>query len=268
MKSKKKTKRKKKEISENSEEIIPLIHQKVGNVNNYSEEVAKGIIELLISLTISKNFTRITETKINDFCNNELVKNINNLIRLYNINCDIDDFNNSEYIISKIKYLKTDTNEKRYKTKIHKKAKAHRNFSANKVLFNIANIDKTYISEMRIKNKELEDFLNKSSYMKNNIDLLRDNSFQYDIEINKYNYWGNIPEPKSYFIDRTSSLYNNIKKDKNIFHKISTRKSTERNNLPYKKKNSIYFKRKSMALNEDIEIPKKKIYTYSSNAFC
>jgi hypothetical protein len=259
MKSKKKTKRKKKDIpSENSEEIIPLIHQKVGNVNNYSEEVAKGIIELLISLTISKNFTRITETKINDFCNNELIKNINNLIRLYNINCDIDDFNNSEYIISKIKYLKTDTNEKRYKTKIHKKAKAHRNFSANKVLLNIANIDKTYISEMRIKNKELEDFLNKSSYMKNNIDLLRDNSFQYDIEINKYNYWGNITEPKSYFIDRTSSLYNNIKKDKNIFHKISTKKSTERDNLPYKKKNSIYFKRKSMALNEDIEIHKKK----------
>ena len=259
MKSKKKTKRKKKDIpSENSEEIIPLIHQKVGNVNNYSEEVAKGIIELLISLTISKNFTRITETKINDFCNNEVIKNINNLIRLYNINCDIDDFNNSEYIISKIKYLKTDTNEKRYKTKIHKKAKAHRNFSANKVLFNIANIDKTYISEMRIKNKELEDFLNKSAYMKNNIDLLRDNSFQYDIEINKYNYWGNITEPKSYFIDRTSSLYNNIKKDKNIFHIISKRKSTERNNLPYKKKNSIYFKRKSMALNEDIEIPKKK----------
>ena len=96
-------------------------------MNNYSEEVAKGIIELLISLTISKNFTRITETKINDICNNELIKNINNLIRLYNINCDIDDFNNSEYIISKIKYLKTDTNEKSNKRRTNKKRRTKRN---------------------------------------------------------------------------------------------------------------------------------------------
>ena len=221
MKQRKKLKEKKKEASTNEEGLVPTNHDKIGNINVHSEEVAKGIIELLISLTISTDFVKNTEKKLNNFCFTEFHQKTSNIVQLYNINHEIDDFNNSEYILSGIKYLKTDENEKRYKQGIHKKAKNQRNYCANKVLFNLANINKMEQSEMLVKNKEIKDFLNKSLIENNEIDLVRDYKVQYDLEITKYNYWGTINEPKSYFIDRTSSLYNNLKKEINLFHKVN-----------------------------------------------
>ena len=259
MKQKKKLKKKKKDVSADNDAIIPIIHEKIGNINVHSEEVAKGIIELLISLTISTNFVKNTEKKLYNFCFTEMHQKINNAVQLYNINHEIDDFNNSEYILSGIKFLKTDTNEKRFKEDVHKKAKNQRNFYANRVLFNIANINKIEESEMLIRNKEIKDFLNKTIEENNKIDLIKDYKVAFDIEIKKYNYWGNITEPKSYFIDRTSSLYNNLKKDKNIFHKVNNPEKIQKKFSTLKKKYSIYHKRELKSLSEEeIELPKKK----------
>ena len=258
MKQRKKLKKKKKEVSTNEEGIIPTTHDKIGNINVHSEEVSKGIIELLISLTISTNFVKNTEKKLNNFCFTEFHQKTNNIVQLYNINHEIDDFNNSEYILSGIKYFQTDENEKRYKQGIHKKAKDQRNYCANKVLFNLANINKMEQSEMLVKNKEIKDFLNKSLIENNEIDLVREYKVQYDLEITKYNYWGTITEPKSYFIDRTSSLYNNLKKETNFFHKVNNPEKIQKKNSTLRKKYSIYQKRKIQLPNEEIELTKKK----------
>lgn len=87
-------------------------------------------------------------------------------------------------------------NEKRHKIKIHKKAKGKRNYFPNRIFY---------------------DILNNNKY-----NIIKELNIQYDIEIDKYknNYWGDISQPKTSFINRTSSLYNNIKKDKNIFKKL------------------------------------------------
>ena len=259
MKQKKKLKKKKKDISSDNVVLVPLIHEKIGNINVHSEEVAKGIIELLISVTISTDFVKNTEKKIYDFCFAEMNRKFNDVTQLYNINHEIDDFNNSEYILSKINYLKTDTNEKRYKIGIHNKAINQRNFCANRVLFDLANINKIEQSEMLIKNKEIKDFLNKTLDENNEIDLVKDYRVQYDIEIKKDNYWGNITQPKSYFIDRTSSLYNNLNTNKNIFHKINNPDKLQKKNSTERKKYSIHHKRKLKSFaEEEIVLPKKK----------
>ena len=259
MKQKKKIKKKKKEGPLENEGLTPQSHEKVGNINVHSEEVAKGIVELLISLTISTNFKKKTQRKLYDFCFAEMERKIDDIIQLYNINHEVDDFNNSEYALSSINYLKTDTNYKRYKIDIHNKAKDQRNFGANRELFNLANINKIEQSEMIIKNKEIKDFLNKSVNEQNEIDLIRDDKVQFDIEITKYNYWGTITQPKSYFIDRTSSLYNNLKKYKNIFHKINTnqRKSQKQFFSSKKRYTTTFLKQKIKEPNEE-EVPKKK----------
>ena len=263
MKQKKKIKKKKTEIPEipiqtEKEVFIPPSHDKEGNVNFYSEEVAKGIIELFISLTVSINFVRNTQKKIYDFCFTEMSQRLNDLVQLCNINHEIDDLHNSEYILSNIKYLKTDTNEKRYKEVIHKKANYIRNLQATKVLFHMANIDKIEFAGMLIKNKEIKDYLNKSTTNQNEIDLIRNNREQYDIEITKYNYWGNIPQPKSYFIDRTSSLYNNLKKDQQIITKKNPpKRNSLKKHVTYRSKYSIRQLTKLTTLKEETEIPKK-----------
>ena len=230
MRQNKKIKNKKNDIydiSDNDEEIIPMNHDKIGNINFYSEEVVKQIIELLISYTITTNFRKNTEKKISFFCWQEIYHRLNIISELLIPNREIDDFNNSEYILSKIKYLKTDTNDKRYKINLHNKANAKK-------------LIKIY------EKKKLKELLNKSTNDNNDNnnnnkkDLIRNNNKQYNVEIKKYNYWGTITQPKTTCIDRTSSLYNNLNKnaknffekkniinDKNIKRKITSKKNTQ-----------------------------------------
>ena len=191
-----KKKMKKRRKSQVVEEIIPMKHDKVGNINVYSEEVSKEIILKLISLTISKNFSNKIDKKINDFCIEEFMRKINNLLQLYNINHEVDDYDNSDYILSKIKYQKTDTNKQRHLIKKHENALEKRNHNANSVLFDIANINKDEETEMYVRNKKIDDFLNKSYDLKNNMDLIERKNIQLDVEIKKNNYWGVISQPK------------------------------------------------------------------------
>lgn len=117
-------------------------------------------------------------------------------------------------------------------------------------------------SEMLVKNKEIKDFLNKSLIENNEIDLVREYKVQYDLEITKYNYWGTITEPKSYFIDRTSSLYNNLKKETNFFHKVNNPEKIQKKNSTLRKKYSIYQKRKYNFLMKKLNLPKKNLCQY------
>ena len=252
--NKKKVKKKKKTII--SDEIIPTKHEKVGNINFYSEEVSKEIIEQIISLVISKNFANKVEKKFNDFCFDEFLNKINNFIQISYINHENDDFDCSNYILSKIKYQKTDSNINRYKINKHIKALNQRNKCANSVLFDIANINKDEEIEMFVKKKKIDDFLNKSNYIKNNLDIVKRNDIQFDIKIKDNNFWGEISQPKSFNIDRTSTKFNILKSKKDNSNKII---ESENYNLASSSKNTIITKNKlPIFLNQKSKIFKEK----------
>lgn len=251
-KLKKKVKKKKKQID--NDEIVPTKHEKEGNINFYSEEVSKEIIEQLISLTISLHFTNIVEKKFNNFCINELFQKLTNFLQINYINHENDDYERNDYILSKIKYQNTDTNKNRYKIQKHGKALNQRNNAANLVLFDIANINKEEEVEMFIKNKKIDDFLNKSNYINNKIDLVKRNDIQFDIKIKENNFWGEITQPKSFNIDRTSTKFNILKNQKDNSNKI-----IENENISSSEKNNKDNIRKySMVLNEKSKIFKQK----------
>ena len=261
MKQRKRLKKRQNAIEKFDENILPQNHEKLGNLNLFSEEVVKSIMDYLISLTISTEFKRSIEAKINDFCISDIIKNTNNVVELFNLNIDKDDLNGPKYSISKNKYLKTDMNEKRHKIKIHNKAKGKRNYFANRLFYNILIDNKYKEAEIIIKNKDIEDLLNKSTNEINKINIIKDINIQYDIKIDtcKNNYWGNITQPKTSFIDRTSSLYNNIKKVKNIFKKINPNEKKIHKKLPtYRKKYSLNYNQKLNVLNKEIEKDKKQ----------
>ena len=261
MKQRKRLKNRQNFIDQFEEDILPRKHEQLGNLNLYSEEVVKNIMELLISLTISTEFRKSTEAKINDFCISDFLHKTNNVVELFKLNIDKDDFNGPNYSISKNKYLKTDMNEKRHKIKIHKIAKNKRNYFANRIFYNLLNDNKYKEAEIIIKNKEIEDLLNKSTNEINKINIIKELNIPYDIEINKYknNYWGDISQPKTSFIDRTSSLYNNLKTEKSIFKKINSNEKRIHKKIPtYRKKYSLNYKQKLNTLNEEVDPRKKK----------
>ena len=258
---KKKTKKKKKQIDD---EIVPTKHEKVGNINFYSEEVSKEIIEQLISLAISSHFTNKVEKKFNDFCYNEILQKLTNFIKINYIGHETDDFENNNYVLSKIKYQKTDTNINRYKIKKHEKALNQRNKCANAVLLDIANVNKDEEIEMFVKNKKIDDFLNKSNLINNKIDLVKRYNIQFDIKIKDNNFWGEIIQPKSFRVDRTSTKFNILKNQKDNSNKIieneNLTSSKYNNNEALKRKYSMFLNQKSKKIkqNYNVEISKKQ----------
>ena len=63
---KKKNKKKKKKNQE--EEIVPKKHQRIGNLNFFSEEVSRNILEKIISLALSTSLNKNIEQKFVDIC--------------------------------------------------------------------------------------------------------------------------------------------------------------------------------------------------------
>ena len=161
---KKVKKKKKKKQNNNNNEIVPQRHEREGNLNFYSEEIAKNIIEKIISLALSKNFTDSVDSKFENFCINIMSKKISNVVEILHINRDKDDFDIDNIDIqSYIKYNKTDTNFKRHKNNIHNKAWKLRNENAEDDLMEIANIPKEYRTYLNVNNKTIEDCLNNST---------------------------------------------------------------------------------------------------------
>ena len=227
---KRKIKKRKKTTKENDieEEITPKKHEREGNLNFYSEEISKQIIEKIISNVISKNFYNNVEKKFNDFCLGEFFQKVNNLIELTHLNREMDDFDNSEEILSKIKYQKTDTNDNRHKIKKHKNIVEHKNDLANEAFFDAGQI------------------LNKSFNTKNNVDLAKQKNILLDIEVKDNNFWGFIPQPKCDNIDRTTSKFNILTSKIDNSNKILEVENASMNKITDQNKNiKHFFRRKS-----------------------
>jgi hypothetical protein len=154
---KKKIKKKKKKKQDNSKEIVPQRHEREGNLNYYSEEIAKIMIEKIISLALTRTITQSVEKKFDKFCIDLATKTINNLVEMSYINKDKDDFDVDNIDIkSYIKYNKTDMNSKRYKSKIHSEAWETRNDNAEIDLMEMANIPTDMKTYMNVNKKKLK----------------------------------------------------------------------------------------------------------------
>ena len=255
----KKIRKKKKKKQDTNNEIVPQRHEREGNLNYYSEEIAKNMIEKIISLAISTNFTQNVEKKFDQFCINLITRKIDNLVEMVHINRDKDDFDIDNIDIqSYIKYNKSDANIQRYKSIIHKNAWEIRNDNAEDNLLDIANIPKDIKTYMNVNNKKIEDCLNNSNTITKNKHLKKDKFYQYNIDITKKNYWGDIPQPLNINIDRTTSNFNSYiprKEDKN---KNSTSNSKNKNKeqtakLSDKKKSFFkYYKHFSSRVNKNL----------------
>ena len=88
---KKKTKKKKKK-KQDEDESGPQKHERTGNLNFFSEEISKNIIEKIISFTMSTNFKQNVERKSNNFCYQFLKKQFDNIIQIMHIDHENDDF--------------------------------------------------------------------------------------------------------------------------------------------------------------------------------
>ena len=241
IKKKNKKKKKKKQI----EEIKPQNHEKLGNLNFYSEETTKDIIEKIISLTISSNFARNAEKKFTDFCFESMKRTFNSIIQICNIDRDKDDFDIDNIDINEyIKTNKSDKDIKRYIIKKHNNALELRNDNAERNITQIARIAKNFQTYNNIKLTKKEECLNKSIIIKKNEFLKKDKKYQYSNDIEKKNFWGEISCPQITDIDRTSYKFNSyipIKEElrKKLSSNISPNKS------PRKKRESRIIKKPS-----------------------
>ena len=185
LKKKNKKKKKKKQI----EEIKPQNHEKLGNLNFYSEETTKDIIEKIISLTISSNFARNAEKKFTDFYFESMKRTFNSIIQICNIDRDKDDFDIDNIDINEyIKTNKSDKDIKRYIIKKHNNALELRNDNAERNITQIARIAKNFQTYNNIKLTKKEECLNKSIIIKKNEFLKKDKKYQYSNDIEKKNF--------------------------------------------------------------------------------
>ena len=122
----------------------------------------------------------------------------------------------------------TTKDEKRYKMKNHKKCKKIRNKKAENDLFDLTDINRDFEAEMILKDKDIYDYLNKSIDFEGIIDKKRSS---------KSNYWGNIPQPKTYgplrIASKSNALVKNIivnKYDKILSNDIKPEKITPKKN--------------------------------------
>ena len=169
---KKKIKKKKKKKQDNSNEIVQQRHEREGNLNYYSEEIAKIMFEKILSLALTRTITQNVEKKFDTFCIDLTTKTLNNLVQMTYINRDKDDFNVDNIDIKTyIRYNKTDMNTKRYRNKRHTEAWETRNDNAETDLMEMANIPTDMKTYMNVNKKKIEDFLNNSTTITNNKSL-------------------------------------------------------------------------------------------------
>lgn len=214
---KKKSSRKKKKKEEKEESIKPLTHENVGNINCFSEEIARDIINKLISLTFSRIYMKKMNKIIDEFYVINLFKTFNNLIEMNNINHDMDIDN------------QTDENNKNKSFIIElKKDKIQRRIQEKKIYNKNNNLKKAQSNEELPKTfmEEID-----SNYLRNRVLL-------YDAEITNKNFWDTIPQPQSSSFERTSTYKNIIK----IVNEKDFPKEIEKQPVNAKKK---YFKLKS-----------------------
>ena len=249
---KRKIRKKKKKNAE--DETGPKIHERVGNYNFYSEEIAKNIIEKIISLVFSCNFVGKIDKKSNNFCFDSIKQTLDNIIQITHINHDNDDFDIDKIDIhTYIKNNKSDKDIKRFFLEKHKNALEARNDNTEKYIMNMANISKDFMTYMITKNKKIEDCLNKSLNIPKNKYIKKPKLYQYDINIEKNNFWGDIPLPQTGYIDRTSSNFNTY---------IPKKEEINKNIVPIPKKVTIIDDKKKDTNTKDSK--KKAAFNYKN----
>ena len=252
LKRKKKQKNRVEFIQKN---ITPGKHGRIGNLNFYSEEIAKEFIDKLISLSITKIFREKTESKISDFCFEGVIRVLNLALSISNINYDRDNIYDFENIIDDKKRLNTDENS--YKIINHNKCNKARNKIAEKYMFEYTNINRDFEGEMNLKNKNIDDYLNKSVYYDNTINRKKKT---------KSNFWGNISQPNSYgpqrFAPKSNILNKKIIKKDNNKKKENQKFDTPKKNI-YSKLKSLYSKKFSFSFSSFKESD-SRIDRYSS----
>ena len=217
MKIKSINKKRKKENKNSKNNIIyPKKHDKIGNLNFYSEEIVKSIVDKIISLTFTKLYTKNLEKKLSDYNIEYFIKSTNFLLELCNINHDIDD------------------------KKLNLRLKFSKNFTS------------PYVEKINFNQKITDNNINESmeNIVNVNNDIDKPDKIQYSIKIDKYNFWGMVTEPKPINVDRTCNNKNKLKKEKNnktINEEISFIKN---NNKKIKTKMSLFQLQK---LNKSIE---------------
>ena len=179
-------KRKKKFVKDQNNICYPTKHDRIGNLNFYSEEIAKSMVDKIISLTFTLLYKKEFAKKLSNFYIEDFFKSINNLLELCNINHDIDD----KKLKGKLPKHMTQT----YVEKI--------DIDEKEINF------KGKITDNNLINESMENLLN------DNNDINKPNKPQYSINMNKKNFWGIINQPKNINVDRTCNNRNILKKNK------------------------------------------------------
>ena len=261
IKTKHKKKDKNKKININTD-IKPEKHKRIDNLNYYSEEIVKEIIEKIISLSITKIFSNKFEKVLPDFCVTSIKRIIDNLIQMLYINCDNDDIYYSFNLKYNKKYAKSD--EKRYKYIRHIKVSKNKKKLAELELLSLIKKNKHLKKEMIIKDMHIHDYLSSSFEQPKNIYIKSPKKMNYDKKIDKLNNWEFISQPKSFGQHRIAT-HSNIT---SLLNQSSNQQKIEEKKIKPKSKfyTPFNFSKKSIKhsdKNSKIEeIPiKKKLYT-------
>ena len=211
--------------------IVPTKHEKIGNLNNYSEEVAKEIIGKLISLSITQILKNKIYSKISNFCFESVKHFLNLTVSISFINHDRDNIYDMENIVDGENYLNTDEN--RYKVKNHNRCNKLRYKNIEDNLFEYAKINTEFKKEMELKNKDIDDFLNKSLFCESTVNKKKKLVS---------NFWGKINQPTTHGQLRYIPNSNALNKEILILDKKDVQKNKQRKtiNTPKKNRYSMY----------------------------
>ena len=251
LKSKIKKKGKKKKFNKNKD-IQPKKHIRIGNLNYYSEEIAKEIIDKIISLTITNVMTRKIEKRIPDFCIEEFNKTLKNFVQIIYINHDSEDAYNASDTYKIVKHSNSD--EKRYIYKKH--LKGHKkNFETEEINLKtlLSNSKKLENDNISIDNK-VSDCLNLSYDKQNNNEIKHPSLKELKAKLIKQNYWGLIDQPKSNLNHRFATHSNKLYILHETTHQI---KEVEENHFKKKAKLFIFYNKKKNNIIGGIPLKKK-----------
>ena len=218
-----------KKIKEKKNEEIKIIkHERVGNYNFFSEEIANLIIDKIISYVLTIEFRKKIDDKIKNVCFDFLKKDLSTFIQLNYINYDIDDIYNNlkSREEEELKILKTEIENK------HKKKIRNNQMNLNDIFY-------TY------------------NYP-NNKTIKENTPFMYNIYFKEENFWGDLIQPKNPIKERNASTQIDIKIDKNKIKRVNKLK-----NSSFKKSNKSLITIKKKNFNDEMT-KKKKIFDFPS----
>ena len=239
MKKKKVQKKKKKQGEKDVEEIKPTKHEKVGNVNCYSEEIAREIINKLISLTFTSLYMKKMNRIIEEFYVINIMGTINKLVEINHMNHDMD-INTP---------ISQNSGNKSFNDELKKKKLDRRIIEKKIYNKNLNNINYTE------GNNENELIPQKTCTDEIDINYLRNKGILYSVEVTNKNFWETIPQPQSDSFERTSTYKNFIKIEKE--KKIKNAEPPGEKKKSYIKLKTFYNKFLEKKIDEYYKIKKK-----------